>query len=228
MAIAGSIVLFFGAFVLVIASIVLTAVSKEEFEWRVQQSKRTIVKESLETGRYKLMAHGKYAKYIVEGKDRPVRAPERDGKIFTELVVGEDEFPESPNWVYASLIYEARTGYGFGDEIEMTLPNGKKNNWRTSPHVHPAAESFVFLGTDPYKPRDLGAEVEVWLGEEEEAEKYTITKSTYIFIPPNLVHCPVWVKRLYRPFIFLAILNDPRGSDEMGGLPLPKGFSKDL
>ncbi len=174
------------------------------------------------------MAQGKYAQYIVEAKDTPISTPDRDGKIFHDVVIGEETFPEAPNWIYTGLISAAGTGYGFGDIMIETLPNGEKESWQTAPHVHPVAESFIFMGTDPTRPRDLRAEVEFWMGEGKDAEKYTITKSTYIFVPPNVVHAPVWVKKVDRPFVFIAVLNDPVPSKELGDFPLPPGFSTDI
>jgi hypothetical protein len=84
------------------------------------------------------------------------------------------------------------------------------------------------MGTDPSRLRDLRAEVEFWIGEGKDAEKFTITKSTYIYIPANLVHAPVWVKKVDRPFIFIAVLNDPVPSRELGDFPYPPDFSTDL
>jgi hypothetical protein len=174
------------------------------------------------------MAQGKYAKYVVEAKDTGIRTPERDGKIFHDVVVGEETFPEAPNWIYTALISAAGTGWGHGDTMYEILPNGEKESWQTTPHVHEVPESFVLMGTDPSRLRDLRAEVEFWIGEGKDAEKFTITKSTYIYIPANLVHAPVWVKKVDRPFIFIAVLNDPVPSRELGDFPYPPDFSTDL
>ena len=175
------------------------------------------------------MNQSKYSKYVIQGKGVPFRTPEREGKILHELVAGEEEYPDSSNWIYAGLVYQAGTGFAFGDSFEMTMPDGEFRTWKSNPHTHEdAAETFIFLGTDPNKPGDLGAEVEIWLGAGEEAEKFTITKSASVFIPPNLAHGPVWVKNLNRPFTFLAILDDPKGSEELGDIPFPSDFSKNL
>jgi hypothetical protein len=172
------------------------------------------------------MANRKYAENIYEAKDGPVKAPARAGKIVTAITVGNKQFPESSNWIYTGLIYAAGAGWGCGDSMIETLPDGRKKIWETRPHTHKVSETFIFTGTDPKNPRDLGGEVEVWLGEGEAAEKYVITKTTAIFIPANVVHSPVWVNRVDRPFIFTAVLNDPAGSEEAGNYAFPPGFPK--
>jgi hypothetical protein len=172
------------------------------------------------------MAAKKYLKNVYEAKEGPIKAPERAGKIVATLTIGSKQFPESPNWVYSGLIYAAGAGYGCGDTMEETLPDGNKRVWQTAPHTHKVSETFIFTGTDPQNPQYLGGEVELWLGEGEAAEKYVITKTTAIFIPANLVHSPVWVNRVDRPFIFTAVLNDPAGSEEAGSYKFPPGFPR--
>ncbi len=68
------------------------------------------------------------------------------------------------------------------------------------PHTHKDPEILAFLGTDPENPRDLGAEVDLYMGPE--MEKHTITETTLVYIPANFIHCPI----RYRPkrlFIFI-------------------------
>jgi hypothetical protein len=69
------------------------------------------------------------------------------------------------------------------------------------PHTHPVPEMLVAIGSDPKHPEDLGAEFEMFMGEE--MEKHIITKSTMIFIPPNTIHCPFNINKVDRPFLFI-------------------------
>ncbi|MCX7911680.1 MAG: hypothetical protein N2506_01755 [Dehalococcoidales bacterium] len=71
------------------------------------------------------------------------------------------------------------------------------------PHAHAEAELLIHLGTDPNNPKDLGAEVEICMGPE--LEKYVITETTVIFIPPNFIHGPWNPRRTTRPWIFIEI-----------------------
>jgi hypothetical protein len=68
-------------------------------------------------------------------------------------------------------------------------------------HTHDFNEVVGFLGSDPQNPHDLGGEVEFWL----EDEKYLLTKSCLIYVPKGLRHCPLTVKRVDRPILFLAV-----------------------
>jgi hypothetical protein len=65
----------------------------------------------------------------------------------------------------------------------------------TEPHSHDYDEVIAFIGTDLNDPYDLGAEVELWLGD----EKHIITKSSLVFIPAGLKHCPLTFLRVDRP-----------------------------
>ena len=71
----------------------------------------------------------------------------------------------------------------------------------TPSHTHEFDEVVGFLGSDWKNPGDLGGEVEFWL----EDEKYLLTKSCLIFVPSGLRHCPLTVKRVDRPILFLAV-----------------------
>jgi len=49
-------------------------------------------------------------------------------------------------------------------------------------------EVLGMLGTDPDDPRDLGAEIDLYMGKE--MGKHAITKSTLVYLPANFLHCP--------------------------------------
>jgi hypothetical protein len=68
---------------------------------------------------------------------------------------------------------------------------------RVSPgsHAHDYDEVIAFFGTDTNDPYDLGAEVELWLGD----EKHIITKTSLVFIPAGLKHCPLIFLKVDRP-----------------------------
>jgi hypothetical protein len=71
------------------------------------------------------------------------------------------------------------------------------------PHTHKYPELLIHLGTDPNNPMDLGAEIEMCMGEE--MEKYTFNKSMVIYIPANFVHAPWRILKVTRPFIMIEI-----------------------
>ena len=87
-----------------------------------------------------------------------------------------------------------------GERSTKTLGHG--------PHIHPVPEALVAIGTDPEHPEDLGAEFELFMGEE--MEKHIITKSTLIYIPENTVHCPFNINKVTRPFLFIQAHYGPK------------------
>ncbi|MBN1192007.1 MAG: hypothetical protein JXA46_19805 [Dehalococcoidales bacterium] len=75
------------------------------------------------------------------------------------------------------------------------------------PHAHEFTEILCFIGDDPKDIRSLGAEVEICLGEEQ--EKHIIDTAAVVSIPAGLVHCPLTIKNVKRPIIFLEISLTP-------------------
>jgi hypothetical protein len=71
------------------------------------------------------------------------------------------------------------------------------------PHSHDFVEMLCFIGGNPEDIRDLGAEIEVCLGEE--GEKHLIDTATVVSIPAGLIHCPINVKKVGKPIVFLEI-----------------------
>ena len=86
------------------------------------------------------------------------------------------------------------------------------------PHVHPNDEVLVFVGTDADRPDYLGAEIEVFMGEE--MESHVFDTPTAVVAPAGLVHCPLVVRRVDRPWNFTAIcLNNTHDTTWLGGDP---------
>jgi hypothetical protein len=63
------------------------------------------------------------------------------------------------------------------------------------PHSHDYDEVIAFFGSDPVNPHDLGARVELWLGD----EKHIITKTALVFIPAGLKHAPLVFLEVQKP-----------------------------
>ena len=76
-----------------------------------------------------------------------------------------------------------------------TMPAATGRKVGTEPHTHDYDEVIAFIGTDNDDPYNLGAEVELWLGD----EKHIITKTSLVFIPAGLKHCPLTFLRVNRP-----------------------------
>jgi mannose-6-phosphate isomerase-like protein (cupin superfamily) len=83
------------------------------------------------------------------------------------------------------------------------------------PHTHDVDEYLIFLGGKLPDVFDFKAEIDFWIGEEQ--EKHIIDKATIIYIPRGLVHCPLNFKRIDEPILFHAILLAPRFTKTMRG-----------
>jgi hypothetical protein len=137
------------------------------------------------------MAKLKYAKYIV-----------------TELSA-----PESRPGFEAEYAKWARRVLWLDDRVVPGAFNFMCS-WYLSPparpleaHSHGYAELVGFLGSNPEDPCELGGEIEFWL----EDEQYILTRSCLIFLPPNLKHCPMVIRRVDRPILHLGSSNKPPG-----------------
>jgi hypothetical protein len=71
-------------------------------------------------------------------------------------------------------------------------------------HKHDYDQFLCFLGGDPTHVKEFDAEVEICLGKEQ--EKHTITKPTVVHIPKGMYHCPLTVKRVGKPFVFMDLM----------------------
>ncbi len=71
------------------------------------------------------------------------------------------------------------------------------------PHSHDFPEMLCFIGGNPLDITDLGAEIEITLGEE--GETHAITTTAVVTLPPGLLHCPIVFKKVDRPLVFLEV-----------------------
>ena len=62
------------------------------------------------------------------------------------------------------------------------------------------------MGLDPNNLSELGGEVEFWI----EGEKHVFDKSTAVFIPAGVWHCPLFTHRVDKSFLFMGIGNTLR------------------
>jgi hypothetical protein len=76
-------------------------------------------------------------------------------------------------------------------------------------HRHAVPEILYFIGGDPMNFKEFAAEVEFTIGEGADAEVHVITATTWVCIPPNLLHCPLNFKRVDKPIMFGHIMIAP-------------------
>ncbi len=124
----------------------------------------------------------KYGKYI---KSHPVgKSP--FGPVYT--FSGEDDFQSSFSTFVIAVDHPA-------------LMEAK-------PHSHDFDMYLIFLSMDPNNMGDLGAEIEISLGEE--CEKHIITEPTTIYMPKGLIHNPLNFKRVDKPVMFIHATIAPK------------------
>jgi hypothetical protein len=70
--------------------------------------------------------------------------------------------------------------------------------------THKHGSVLIHLGTDHDDPFDLGAEVELCMGEEK--EEHVFDQSTVVYIPPNMAHGPWRIKNISKPFNFIQVV----------------------
>ena len=73
-----------------------------------------------------------------------------------------------------------------------------------SPHSHDFVEIISLLGTNPMNCREFDAEIEWCLGEER--EKHIINVPTVIPMAKGLIHGPIEITKINKPFIFLEVM----------------------
>jgi hypothetical protein len=95
-------------------------------------------------------------------------------------------------------------------ETSMVLRTTQGETPDTKSHSHAFDEYLIFLGTNPQDLFDLGGEVEFWIGD----EKQIITRSCAVFVPRGISHCPLYIHRVSRPFIFITSSNESKYQQE--------------
>ncbi len=98
------------------------------------------------------------------------------------------------------------SGIPFFTESAWVWPKPGEIVMEGKSHSHAFDEVVTVFGTNPEDPQDLCGEVEFWLDD----EKYTLTKSSIIYVPKGLKHCPMIFRNVKRP-IFHYIVGDAGG-----------------
>ena len=105
-----------------------------------------------------------------------------------------------PGWTGTSIWAhhdEFRAGVSLGYHCVVTPYDVRMS------HGHDFHENLAFLSGDPANPGDLGAEVKVCLGDDQ--EEHYFNKPGIISMPAGLKHCPMLVHNIKKPVIFLEV-----------------------
>jgi quercetin dioxygenase-like cupin family protein len=127
-----------------------------------------------------------YSKYIVTELKAPVFKP--------EFVEAYKKFAKRVLWMDKNVVPGA---------FQMNV------SWYCKPqahapiaHKHDVDEIIGFFGGDVNDPYNLNGEVEMWL----EDQKFLLTKSTLLFAPAGMNHCPLIIRRADRPIFHFSIV----------------------
>lgn len=70
-------------------------------------------------------------------------------------------------------------------------------------HSHESAEIIGFFGSDPEDPHELHGEIHVII----DGEEHVLTRSSLIFLPPNLPHA-IRILRVDRPIFHFSVVTE--------------------
>jgi hypothetical protein len=163
------------------------------------------------------MAKSKYEKNIirqpaVRSQDGKLEYPAKintKGLVDTGPLVWQSADPQNTNKTFVEHgIISGDLCVGGGAAIG---PNG----FIEKPHKHTShGETFMFIGTNPDDPTDLGAEAEFCLGEGDQMEKVIINTTSSVYVPPGIAHFPLTWRKVRRPCIFIVLPQPVQGKDE--------------
>lgn len=156
---------------------------------------------------------GKYGKYIVTEFYDKFQLPEE--RAWEKAIMGrgplEDglrRMMEHMVWMDSNVIpgaFYAEAVWFWPPSITgrvITPPKpGEENKHGIPPHAHTFPELLSYYGTDMNNPRNIGCQIEIWL----EGEKYVFDKSFVLYIPENVVHCPLKMHNMTMPLFHFTM-----------------------
>jgi hypothetical protein len=129
------------------------------------------------------MAETKYGRLILNHPIVNLPHPRDPGKLWQSIdIVGERDFQSN----FALVLLPV---------LEPVLMEAGP------PHRHDFDMYLTLIGFDPHGLEDLGAEVVMHFGEEQ--EEHVITTPSSIYIPKGLLHCPFEFKRVDKPLLLV-------------------------
>jgi hypothetical protein len=137
----------------------------------------------------------KYERYVL-------RQPMRMEQFHDKLAEG---FMTMPPLLFLNGDIPVKWAGNFAEAIWVWADGTSEKDPDRKPHVHDFDELFMFVGSDRNNMLDLGAEVEMWLGEGDQAEKYVLNTTSSIFVPRGLMHLPLTFRNVKRPFLMMTI-----------------------
>ncbi len=130
------------------------------------------------------MSESKYGKYVVSELKTPEFTP--------EAIAAYNKFARRILWIDENVVegsFQLNASWYLHPAVHLP-----------EPHVHDADEIIAFFGSDPEDQHNLNGEIELWI----EDEKQVITKSSLVFVPAGVKHCPLVIKRVDKPIFHFS------------------------
>jgi hypothetical protein len=129
------------------------------------------------------------------------------GMVKLENVLREPNVVELKPWksIHDTIKSPMITGLGPKDIHESALAMGfaritEPDSLGNPTHKHPF-DQWIYLIGEPNNFVDFDADIEFTLGD----EIIKINYPCYIFVPKDTMHCPLDIKRVGKPFIFIDV-----------------------
>jgi mannose-6-phosphate isomerase-like protein (cupin superfamily) len=147
---------------------------------------------------------GLYTEYVNKMPlSQTIIIPTLRGRCSVPNLMFDDNVYKAPVWVEIFHVYAGGQGVGT-PTIEVIPARPGQKAWdmtKGMQHSQDFDEIFLFIPTDPHDTLNLGGEVETWLGD----EKFSITKSSSVYVPKGVPHNPQYFKRVDRPYLMVVI-----------------------
>lgn len=129
------------------------------------------------------MVELKHGKYIVTEGKKDIPEPPWGGSLSPETTT-------HMMYLDSDVIQGA-----FYVECVWFWPTDKEDKGSPRPHKHDYDEVLAFFGTNWDNPKELGAEIELWI----DGEQNLMNQSFVAFIPAGTMHCPLIFRKIDRP-----------------------------
>jgi hypothetical protein len=104
---------------------------------------------------------------------------------------------------------------GFPVEVQL-LTITEPISFPHPPHVHEADEIFFIFGGNPKNYYDFDAEIEMYFGEER--EKHIINTTSIVYVPKGVLHSPIAITKVNKPFQWMHVLFTPKYDMSVGDI----------
>jgi hypothetical protein len=121
------------------------------------------------------------------------------GNVITGYRPPSGKLPDAPEGFLQLLLYLDGVRLPGAPYME-TVWFMTSNDTGPAPHEHDFDEFIGFIGTDPRRPEELGAELLFYIGD----EPVSVTKSCLVYIPRGVRHSPIIIPKMERPIIHFS------------------------